>query len=119
MNEFLWRVTAGRAEDQVSRPEGCENEQECGPPGESPGDGHGSRGGACGAAGGSGHHAEEEASLQPPRGRGQPHRRSLDGETPPPHENSPTALRRSWGNVQGPGAENTTAGGTQTAPMRI
>ena len=36
----------------MSESEGCENKQECGPQGESPGeDNHGSRGGACSSGG--------------------------------------------------------------------
>lgn len=43
MNAFLWRLRIGRDQNQVGRLEGQETEPKCGPQGEIPGDGHGSK----------------------------------------------------------------------------
>ena len=95
----------------MSKSEGCENKQECGPRGESAGeDNHGSRGGACGSGWGRGTHVGDEAGCADS---------VYTGETLLPPGNSSTEFRRLCRNVQGPWAENTTVGGTQMAPVRM
>ena len=92
----------------MSTSEGRENEQEHGPRGESLGTVRIPK--VPVAAGGGGESmsgTRRDAQTQPVLVR------------PLPLVNSSTELRRSCGNVQGPGAENPTVGGTQMAPGRI